>query len=250
MPFKTKFNKNQVRLLNVKINFAGHTRSHKSRNYFCPSFLQPQYSSPKLNDHFQYCRQNECSRIIMKRHKNKFLQFNNFRNMQKAPVVVYADFECILKKLNRDDDSTNTKKLQHHSPSGFCMIDCVSCCSKNGMFQNLSIYRSDDAVNVFLDQLIEKAIAYAIKRKYVVPLNMQPSDWQLYHKNKNCFLCKQRIPADKKVRDHCHICGKFRGVAHSACNLSFILPTNNSGFSQSQTLRWASYFSESGKYLP
>ena len=29
---------------------------------------------------------------------------------------------------------------------------------------------------------------------------------------------------DKKVRDHCHLTGKFRGAAHNKCNLKFRLP--------------------------
>ena len=28
----------------------------------------------------------------------------------------------------------------------------------------------------------------------------------------------------RKVRDHCHYTGKYRGVAHSTCNLKFSIP--------------------------
>ena len=33
-------------------------------------------------------------------------------------------------------------------------------------------------------------------------------------KNRNCW----------KVRDHCHYAGKYRGAAHSTCNLKFNVP--------------------------
>ena len=40
----------------------------------------------------------------------------------------------------------------------------------------------------------------------------------------NCFFCNQPLCREKfrdAVRDHCHITGEFRGVAHNACNISY-----------------------------
>ena len=30
----------------------------------------------------------------------------------------------------------------------------------------------------------------------------------------------------KKIKDHCHYIGKFRGAAHSTCNLRYKVPKN------------------------
>ena len=55
-----------------------------------------------------------------------------------------------------------------------------------------------------------------------------------YEKHKVCHICKKEISTDKnhknafklyhKVRDNYHYTGKFRGAAHSICNLRYKTP--------------------------
>ena len=46
-----------------------------------------------------------------------------------------------------------------------------------------------------------------------------------YQNSQDCWICNQKINNDKdKVRDHCHITGKFRGAAHNQCNLKLKIP--------------------------
>ena len=51
-----------------------------------------------------------------------------------------------------------------------------------------------------------------------------------YNEQKICYICKEKFCVDKddqdcnngkKVKDHCHITGKYRGAAHSICNLNY-----------------------------
>ena len=52
-----------------------------------------------------------------------------------------------------------------------------------------------------------------------------------YEEQKECYICQKEFCCDKnqkmkfklykKVRDHCHYTGKFRGAAHSICNLRY-----------------------------
>ena len=40
-----------------------------------------------------------------------------------------------------------------------------------------------------------------------------------FQSSNTCWICEKPIDDDdEKVRDHCHVPGKLRGVAHWSCN--------------------------------
>ena len=46
----------------------------------------------------------------------------------------------------------------------------------------------------------------------------------LFQQSNSCWICKKLIDSDEeKVRDHCHVTGKFRGAAHWNCNINLQL---------------------------
>ena len=46
----------------------------------------------------------------------------------------------------------------------------------------------------------------------------------LFQQSNSCWICKKLIDNDEeKVRDHCHITGKFKGAAHRNCNVNLQL---------------------------
>ena len=52
---------------------------------------------------------------------------------------------------------------------------------------------------------------------------MTNEDKEIYNNSHICWICKQELNMDK-VRDHCHVTGKFRGAAHNKCNLKLRIP--------------------------
>ena len=54
---------------------------------------------------------------------------------------------------------------------------------------------------------------------------MTNEDEEIYNNSHICWICKQELNTDK-VRDHCHVTGKFRGAAHNKCNLKLRIPRN------------------------
>ena len=63
------------------------------------------------------------------------------------------------------------------------------------------------------------------EKKEMIPLTDEEN--KFYEKQKVCYICKKGLNTDdddnkkyQKVRDHCHYTEKFRGAAHSICNLT------------------------------
>ena len=52
---------------------------------------------------------------------------------------------------------------------------------------------------------------------------MTNEDEEIYNNSQICWICKEELNTDK-VRDHCHVTGKFRGVAHNKCDLKLRIP--------------------------
>ena len=66
------------------------------------------------------------------------------------------------------------------------------------------------------------------KKRDIIPLNQEENN--LYNEQEICYTCKEKFCVDKddkdyinrkKVKDHCHYTGEFRGPAHSICNLNY-----------------------------
>ena len=53
---------------------------------------------------------------------------------------------------------------------------------------------------------------------------MTRHDVLVYDNSTNCHICNEHLGEDR-VRDHCHLSGKFRGAVHEVCNLKYKVPT-------------------------
>ena len=72
----------------------------------------------------------------------------------------------------------------------------------------------------FTQQKWTKQIA---KQYFNKRLIMTSEDEEIYNSLRICWIYKQELNMDK-VRDHCHVAGKFRGAAHNKCNINLRLP--------------------------
>ena len=146
------------------------------------------------------------------------VQFKNFDKQYKAPYVVYADFECLTKpvsKASKNSAKSYTDAYQNHEPCGFC-VHIVSSDPKQ-RFAPI-VYRGQDTVQEFIMRMKEVEEMLMEKIKAVEPMVMTAQDEINFQCAECCCLCKKPLGKDK-VRDHDHLTGKYRGAAHSVCNM-------------------------------
>ena len=197
---------------------------HKERKHFCMNCLQCFSSERVLNDHKDNCIQiNGTQAIKMPDKDNNILRFNNFHKQQPIPFVIYADFEAITEKIQgcrQNNDSSYTEAYQKHTDCGYGYK--VVCCYDDKYTKPINIYRGEKAVNKFMEKMLEevKYCKNIMKKEFNKPLKMTDNDELCFRLEEKCHICnKQYTEKDIRVRDHCHITGKYRGSAHQECNL-------------------------------
>ena len=109
---------------------------------------------------------------------------------------------------------------QKHIPIAFCLY-VVS--RVEGFSMNHITYAGKNADDVFVTTLDNVARKIDEKFEESVPMKFGEEERKLNEVLNKCYACGKRFDHDdfklRKVRDHCHFTGKFRGALHSKCNL-------------------------------
>ena len=105
-------------------------------------------------------------------------------------------------------------------------------CSFDKKENKLNYYRGKDCIEKLCKKLKERAMKIInYEEKEMIPLTKEEK--KSYKKQEACHICEEKFCMDKddenyknkrKVKDHCHYTGKFRGAAHSKCNLNYKVP--------------------------
>ena len=205
---------------------------HKERKHFCLRCISPHCSERTLKEHLIYCRGVDaapCHAVFPQASEDgspPTIQFKNIQHLMKAPYVIYADTESIIKPTDNPGPNTDTNTVQtsEHVPRSFAYTVVRS----DGKVVSEQLYRGEDCMDVFFEQLEGELDEIREDLKHIRPMNMTQDDREAHDVADKCWLCggvfKEYEQGDTeglwKVRDHDHITGKYRGPAHSKCNLS------------------------------
>ena len=122
-----------------------------------------------------------------------------------------------------------TDKKAKHESSVWAML---TKCSFDKTENKLDYYRGKDCIEKLCKKLKERAMKIInYIKKEMIPLTYEEN--KSYKEQEACHICEEKFCMDKddenyknkrKVKDHCHYTGKFRGAAHSKCNLNYKVP--------------------------
>ena len=198
--------------------------SYHDGDYYCLNCFHSYMTQNKFNAHKKICENHKYYNIEMATDKTNLIKYNHGDKSLKLPFIIYADLECLLKKIDtsqNNPDLSSTTKINQHIPSEYSVYtSCLFDKSNN----KLSYYRGEDCMRRFCKYLTDHAIKIIdCKKKDMIPLSKEEED--NYNKENICYICKKESNNDK-VRDHCHFTGKYRGAAHNTCNLRYKIPNN------------------------
>ena len=147
------------------------------------------------------------------------MSFKNVLKQMKVPYVVYADFECVLEKIDGcepSQDASFTVKTEMHKPCGFSYMAVRSDGKTYGPFT----HRGEDAVYLFLMWLQnhEREMREDMAQKR--PLVMTPKDWRTHRKATDCHICNKSLFKDlflDSIPVYEAETGKYCGQSHRRC---------------------------------
>ena len=116
--------------------------------------------------------------------------------------------------------SSYTEKYQDHF---HCSFAYKVVCVDNKFSKDVVLYRGKNAVFKFIKCIFKEydCCSNVMKKHFNKNLIMTAEQNEEFEKNNICWICGKLTDLDdNKVRDHCHITGKYRGSSHWNCNIS------------------------------
>lgn len=214
--------KNLSRLLSAQVSKA------KKMYFFCDRCLQHFTSQSSLDQHIPNCIGSNNCKIEMPGTHESIIRFKEYEKKIPVPFVFYADVESLLKSPTINfctGAETKTTAYQEHE---IYSIGFYLKCSFDESKSFYEFQRGHDCVNWFVKRL--RTIVYDIIApilRHIVPIIISDEEENEFETAVLCHICEKRIgQSEIKVRDHCHLTGKYRGAAHQSCNIAYVVNTH------------------------
>jgi len=218
--------------------FMSDGRRWRKKRTWCKRCLGSFLDAEMYGRHLNFCRRPDFVDTIwsMPEAPNNIIQFRNKRHQARIPFIIYFDFESVLKPVDVNDPlhraGRQSVREQVHIPCavGWKVVSTLPAHKFNMPYECLIQTDENEQPSLavrFLTRLLEVE-----ERLLEVLFDDQNLIWtpaeQLKHDNAIlCYLCRREFDPVlaahdqnwRKVRDHDHMTGLYRGAAHAICNL-------------------------------
>ena len=160
--------------------------------------------------------------------KGTTLKYNPGVKSMKAPYIIVADIESLLRKMDactNNPDKSSTTEFNKHEMCGYSLFTDCSFDEKNN---KLDYYIGKDCLKKFCQDLEKQAkLIVDFEKKEMIELTKE--EHFIHYIEDKCYIYEKPFYKDKKnnyikVRDHCYYTRKYRGAAHEICNLMYNTP--------------------------
>ena len=204
----------------------------KNRNakHYCMMCLTGFSRADLLVDHKKYCNgvNGRPTRIEMPKEGENILAFQNYQKQMKAPYVIYADFEALVKKIqgcerypeSKKKCKSYTEKTEWHEACGYSYIVVRS----DGEVTGSKVYRGENAVKSFLESIMQEKEKIREMLAQQKPIIMTHKDWYNFKNAYNCHICEKKLVKENYwdslpvyTKGHKTKKVKYQGQYHKRC---------------------------------
>ena len=117
-----------------------------------------------------------------------------------------------------------TQKKKENQDRIPCSFAYKVVCVDDKFTKPIVVYKGESVAYDFIGAILKeyKYCKKVMNNHFNKNLIMSEEAEHLFQESNSCWICKKLIDNDEeKVRDHCHVTGKFRGAAHWSCNINF-----------------------------
>ena len=214
---------NVIDLLIYKNHYALIKKLHvflgnHNKSFVCRRCLNSYTSENASTNHKEKCGDDNICTIRTSNESHLYWKKHSHKNPLFFRIL--PDFES---NNDKDDSKIGNKTTniykQNTVLNGYYIISELEDVLESGYYESPLGY---DNVNWFVKEVIKlenkKAFYFKNTKKDIIMTKENEEDF----KNKNfCRFCEKEILSDK-VRDHCHLTGKYRGPTHNTCNMNVL----------------------------
>jgi len=131
----------------------------------------------------------------MPKEEEKMVAFHNHYKQMKAPYVIYADFEALVRKIplcgleDKNKEQSYTVKTEHYEASGYSYTVVIN----DGEVLGLKVYRGINAVGKFLRDILQEEVKIRESLAAPKPIVMAPEGWGKFTSTTGCHICKKSL---------------------------------------------------------